>query len=288
MWTSSRTGFLGTIFQGLGEAEDDEICHQISLFQNISGARGLVGWMLKPLAHRRIANATGDFWPLTNMKFNNAADTPRFTLDRDSPVQDNVRFIKVKRDFFKLQSIADLSTCLNHNAYYVPMDPNFPLFDAFTVEIDVEKGFAVLWILQMTMSRTHEGSTLGYRQIREIIAILKDKLQEGPPLKRRKTAGGQATSTPLVEVRYLLVVPKDESQSQNLQWQFPKGWSQNRKRNDHSGNVYRLEVPLAVYVLPLSRMYRVLNMLLSDVLGNARCLSLSAHSTCPIMVFFLV
>ena len=124
--------------------------------------------------------------------------------------------------------------------------PNFPLFDAFIIELDRAKKFAILWILQVTTSRMHGGSTMGYQKIGEIITILKDELREDPPRKKSKVAR-QTTSTPLVRVRCLLVVPKDEPQSQNLwQWQFPKGWSQNRKRNDHSGEVYCLEVPLAV------------------------------------------
>jgi hypothetical protein len=120
------------VLQELGETKDDEIREQISFFQNISQARGLAGRLLDPFAHRHIVNTTDGFWPLTNMK-PNATDTPHFTLDRDSPVQGNVRFIKVKREFVKLQSIANLSTCLKHNLCYVPTDPNFPLFDAFTL-----------------------------------------------------------------------------------------------------------------------------------------------------------
>jgi len=101
------------------------------------------------------------------------------------------------------------------------------LFDAFTIELDRAKKSAILWILQITTSKHGKG----YQKIREIIAILKDELRENPPLKRSKTAAGQAA--PLVLVHYLLVVPKDEPQSWNLQWNFPKGWSENCTRNDH-------------------------------------------------------
>jgi len=55
---------------------------------------------------------------------------------------------------------------------------------------------------------------------------------------------------PLIEVHYLLVVPKDESQSYDLKWQFPKGWNQNWKRHDHRGKVYCLEVPHLVGARP--------------------------------------
>ena len=232
------------VFRELGDAKDNEIRRQISYFRNIPEARGLAGRLLEPLAHRYIANATGGIWSLTKMN-SNGADPPHFTLVQDTLVPE--RFIKVKRKIVKFQSTADLSTCMENNSYCLPADPNFPLFDAFTVELDYAEESAILWALQVTTSRKHGSSAVGYRKIREIIAILKDKLRKDPPRKKSKRADGQTNPTPRVEVRYLLVVPKDELQSQNpWQWKFPKGWSQNRKKNDHVGNVYCLEVPLAV------------------------------------------
>jgi hypothetical protein len=127
---------------------------------------------------------------------------------------------------------------------YVPDDPNFSLFDAFTIELDHAKKSAILWVLQMTTLQKHGGSAKGYQKIREIIAILKNELQKDPPLKKTKMAAGQAG--PLVQVCYLLIIPKDEPQSQNLQWDFPKGWSQNWEKNDHHGKDYCLQVSLAV------------------------------------------
>ena len=168
----------------------------------------------------------------------NGDDPPHFTLVRDPPVPNNQRFTKVKRKIVRLQSITNFSNPLENKSYYVLDNPNFPLFNAFTIELGRAKESATLWILQMTTSRKHGGSAKGYQKIREIIAILKDELREDRPLKKKKTAAEQ--TAPLVQVRYLLVVPKleDEPQSLNLQWNLPKGWSQNCSRNDHLGNVY--------------------------------------------------
>ena len=207
------------VIQNLAEAEDIEIRRQIDIFRRIPRAGKFVGRLLEPLVHRFIANVTDGFWTLINMKFNEA-DLPHFILHRDSPVPDDVRFIKVKRKIVKLQAITDLSTCLENN-YYVPEDPDFPLFDAFIIELDHAKKLAVLWILQMTTLRRHEGSTMGYRTIQEIIAILKDELLKDPPVRKEKAAQEQATPMPPVQVRHLHVVPKGEPELQ--QWQFPKG-----------------------------------------------------------------
>ena len=65
----------------------------------------------------------------------------------------------------------------------------------------------------------------------------------------------QATSTPVVEVRYILIVPKDESELQNLQWQIPKGWNQKSQRNHHRGNVHCLGVPVTVCSTIIKKVY---------------------------------
>ncbi|KAM6490116.1 hypothetical protein JOM56_014435 [Amanita muscaria] len=124
----------------------------------------------------------------------NGADPPHFTLVRDYPVPNNQRFIKVKRKIVRFQSIINLSSCLENESCYIPEDPNFPLFDAFTIELDRAKKSAILWVLQITTSRKHGGSAEGYQKIREIIAILKNELRGDPPLKKTKTAAGQAAA----------------------------------------------------------------------------------------------
>ncbi|KIL59542.1 hypothetical protein M378DRAFT_169206 [Amanita muscaria Koide BX008] len=231
-----------SVLRKLNEAEIEEIRQQIRFLRNIPEAGGLVGWMLEPLAHRYITSSTNDL-VLFNMS-SDGVDPPHFTLSQDPP---NQRLTKGKRTVVRLQAVANLSNCLEHKSYYIPDDPNFPLFDAFTIDLDYANKSATLWILQMTTSRKHGGSAKGYRKIREIIAILKNHLQEGRPQKKHKkskTAAEQAA--PLVQVRYILIVPKDEPQSRNLQWNLPKGWSQNYSRNDHRGKVYCLEVPLNI------------------------------------------
>ena len=117
------------VLQGLSESDNIKIHWQIDLFHRIPEAQGFTGWLLKPLAHHLIENTSEGFWPLANMK-SKYSDPPHFTLDHNSPVLDNVKFIKVRCKMIKLQSIANLSACLENNAYYVPEDPNSnsPLF----------------------------------------------------------------------------------------------------------------------------------------------------------------
>ena len=180
----------------------------------------------------------------------NDADPPQFVVDQDpsSHVPDDVhKFAKVKQEVVIFRSIADLSTCFENNKYYVPEMPGFPLLDAFVVEVDPSRKSAILWIIKVATSRSHEGSVVGYHKIRDIVESLKRQLLDGPrPKKTRKVTVGQSASKLelLVQVCYLVVVPK--GQSPNLQWRTPKGWSENWMRNDHRGSVYCLEIPLSL------------------------------------------
>ena len=234
-----------SVARKLAQEEESEIRRGIRKFRNISEARGLARQLHEPLAHRKIANVTGGIWPLINMK-SNGADSPHLALVQDPFVLVDVQFIKVQRKIVKFRSITELSTRLENNSYYIPIDPNFSLFDSFIIELEDRSRSAILWVLQMITSHKHEGSAKGYQNIREIIAILKDKLREDRPPKKIKMATGQAIPEPLVQVRYLLVIPRYESEyeSQDLQWDFPKGWNQNYKNHDHRGKVYCLEVPV--------------------------------------------
>ena len=241
-----KSNWVGkSVFQQLGAVENDALWRQICFLQGIPEAGQLAGQFLEPLAHRSIANSTGGFWPLINMAPNNA-DSPLFTVLRNSsiPVSDDVQFPKIKREIVKFQSIADLS--MKNNVYYIPADPNFPLFDSFTIVLDHSKKSAVLWVLQMTKSRLHGGSARGYLKIRNIIANLKSQLGgDPPPKKTTKVAAGQISSIPHVRVCYLLVIPKGDYESRTS-WDFPEGWNEDCVRHDHCGNVYCLEVPVAV------------------------------------------
>lgn len=181
----------------------------------------------------------------------NDNDPSQFVVAQDASshvAQDEVhRFFKVKREVVKFRFIADLSTCFEDNKYYLPEMPVFPFLDAFTVDLNPSKKSAVLWVIHVATSRSDGGSVVGYQKICDIVASLKRQLSEGPPPKKtRKVAVGQSAraSEPLVQVRYLVVVP--EGRSPNLQWHLPKGWSENWIKNDNRGHVYCLEIPLSL------------------------------------------
>ncbi|KAF8525778.1 hypothetical protein BU17DRAFT_62351 [Hysterangium stoloniferum] len=242
-----------SMLRKLDVVQDIIIRQKINLFRQIPQTAALARWYFEPLAHRRLTeNFTGSFWPLITMT-SNGADPPEFTSGVSFPIPDNVKFAQVTRKVVIFQSTTDLPTLFQQHEYYQPATPNFPLFDAFTVDFYSSRNSAILWILQMTMSRSHGGSAVGYQVIRKIVAALKKQLQETLPSKKRKwkttkADDKQTVSEPLVEVRYLLISPRapNDPVQPTKKWRFPKGWHENCKTHDHRGDVYWLEIILTL------------------------------------------
>ena len=104
--------------------------------------------------------------------------------------------------------------------FWVPMARNNALFDAFVIEFNgsAPNINAVVWILQMTLSRDHGGSPDGYSTVRSI----KEKVQE---------AMGTTGQRKDVMVNYVLVNPEAG------RWKLPKN-----NRSLCQGDVYYLRV----------------------------------------------
>ncbi|KAF8905190.1 hypothetical protein CPB84DRAFT_1771816 [Gymnopilus junonius] len=210
----------------LAEKEPNALRDQVRLLYRIPQGHSIAGQFLEPLAHRVIMDTVDGHWPLNEMISDNNTDSPTFTLNTSSVVHD-VQFAKVQREVFEFEDVADISAGLRDNVYYVPVDPTF-----------------LLWVLQMSTSRLHGGSALGYVKIRKILAILKKHLAEVPPPKKTaKVETGQTSSRPRVQVRYLFVTPKGNVRKQ---WHFPQGWNKNSGRYDHRGVIYSFEIPISV------------------------------------------
>ncbi|KAF8516409.1 hypothetical protein BU17DRAFT_67421 [Hysterangium stoloniferum] len=209
-----KSSWIGrSMLKQLHIAGDINICQTINLLRQRPQTAALAVWYFEPLAHCRLtAGSTGGFWPLVTMT-SNGADPPEVISDPSISIPNNVKFAQVQRKVVKFQSTADLPTCFKEHEYYQPVTPNFPLFDAFTVDLYPSRHSAILWILQMTMFRSHGGSA-------------------------------PTVSEPLVEVHYLLISPR--AQNDPVQpaktWRFPKGWNENCKTYDHRGDVYWLEI----------------------------------------------
>ncbi|KAF8508366.1 hypothetical protein BU17DRAFT_70851 [Hysterangium stoloniferum] len=209
-----KSSWIGrSMLKQLHIAGDINICQTINMLRQRPQTAALAVWYFEPLAHCRLtAGSTGGFWPLVTMT-SNGADPPEVISDPSISIPNNVKFAQVQRKVVKFQSTADLPTCFKEHEYYQPVTPNFPLFDAFTVDLYPSRHSAILWILQMTMFRSHGGSA-------------------------------PTVSEPLVEVRYLLISPRAQNDpvQPTKTWRFPKGWNENCKMYDHRGDVYWLEI----------------------------------------------
>lgn len=244
----------------LRAAEDSEIREKINHFRKIPATSPLAGCYFEPLAHRELMAPTsmGGSWPLIVMAPHSDTSESGSRLvvaDPSTPLPEGVRFAKTTRNVVKFYDIPDIPLQFQNNCYYVPELTTFPLFDAFTVELDTLKKTGTVWILQITTSRSHGGSAAGYRAIRKIVSNLKDQLQEvPPPRKTTKTGAMQAASMPHVGVRYLLIAPRAKGDpAPPMKWKFPKGWDKDCQRHDHRGEAYWLEIILTVSSLDIAR-----------------------------------
>ena len=113
---------------------------------------------------------------------------------------------KIERDPLDISISTDFPTSFQQNKYYNFDTLHYPLFDALTVEFDHSRNSAVLWVLQMTTSPSHEDSPLGYQVIRKIVAALKKQILDTPPPRKVQKTGDNRTALGSV-VRYILVTP---------------------------------------------------------------------------------
>jgi hypothetical protein len=233
------------IMKKLNAKENIEVRQMIGLFQGISPAGSMVGWLFESLAHTVIPE--GGFWPLIYMVNQTTLSQPKFVVPQEaSPDDEEVKLDQGKRKTSNFINVSDLSA-LDDKMYYVPDGTNFPLLDSFMVDIDTVKRSATLWIFQVIKSQRHRGSAKSYLHIRKLISILKSQLkEEQPPSKTAKTTLGQSASKSVVNVRYILVVPTRKGGHETPEWQFPAGWNEGWRYNDHRGKVYCLEIPLGV------------------------------------------
>ena len=239
-WVAKR------IMEKLKAKENIQVHEVIHFFQGISQAGSVVRSLFEPLVHTQIPGTSGGSWPLIRMEATLSNETsskePKFVTPFEASPDNEVKLdLVVTRETFNFKHVANLSA-LDDRKYYILDATNFALFDSVMVDIDYPRRSATLWIFQVTKSQLHRGSAKGYLYVRTLISILKNQLKENqPPSKTAKMTLGKTPSTPVVNVRYVLVVPKDGSGT-SWEWQFPAGWDEDCTTNDHRGNVYCLEI----------------------------------------------
>ncbi|HEV7736854.1 MAG TPA: hypothetical protein VGO47_05695, partial [Chlamydiales bacterium] len=252
-WTLDfKSKWIGqNIMDRLPAAETRELCERFLFFKNCMSSSQAAGRCFEQYAIRVIATTSeADNWPLIRMQSEVPGDdAPRFSFATNALLDEKI-LPKVKRELFPLSFMRKLPTqfMFKNNVYYVPPEPNNPLFDYILITIGDSS--AELWVFQMTTSSVHGGSSKGYKRIRSVIHRLKDQLRErqGPVPKAPKSGGKQTASDVVVKVRYILVVPKEaEEDSSKYVWQFPENWNEDVKQNDHRGDVYCLKILTKVH-----------------------------------------
>lgn len=200
------------VVQRLGEEEDNRVREIITFISSLPNGKGssLAGWLFEPLAHRAIMSTANKFdvnssyWPVQKMTFQDHQFPAFVLIDLSQPCSG---FLKVAREPVYFDSDA-LPTHLQSDEYYIPRASNLPFFDSFVVQLNASQGSAELWLLQMTISNHHRGSSMGLLLVRRMIQTLRQQLishSGGPALPKQRIAPEVNAN-----VHYVLVRPKGE------------------------------------------------------------------------------
>ncbi|KAL4262079.1 Crinkler effector [Pleurotus pulmonarius] len=109
---------------------------------------------------------------------------------------------------------------LDDTKLYVPPQPDFPLLNAFFLQLDRPNRHVTVIVLQVTVSLKHNGSVGGYAFLRRLKTHLEAQRTGDLEWEGHGSAGARRTRVWDVAFEYRLVVPAP-AQSQTFTWNFP-------------------------------------------------------------------
>lgn len=237
-WTIDfRTvGIARQMYDKLEQLDRTRLGSFFKLFRSYPQSSALAAWILEPIAHRILRAGTRHQLPLVKMHGNVAVDAPILRVDFGTDIaEERPRLPQGVRDLLAFHAAG--LTDLRDDAYYIPVQSTYPLFDSFLVErqpetTDVELVQLILWVFQISTSSEHGGSREGYVSVRKIISSLKSSFG-ADAAHDKKTIN--------ITVKYVYVTPWEEEHTQ-YEWHCPGGWHQNVIEHDHRGEFYSLRI----------------------------------------------
>ena len=185
---------------------------------------GIAGRIFEAIAHRVIPgkevlqstpmDTNGEIPPT----FSTTAPQPPPTSRRDHAM--TFRTINLRHD------LSDVT--FDSSGYYVPVSAFNPLFNSFTVALDVGRRTGVISIYQITISQSHRGSADDYLLIHKIMA------------HARKLLNCPKGYDPDIKVEYFLVCPED---GVDYEWEMPSGWDENNGHDNQAGEAFCIRIP---------------------------------------------
>ena len=193
-----KSGWIKSmILEQLSSLQHIKIAVMIQDMASVSHSTSFAGFLYEGFAVNELAAGTSPGLVLKKMKTNRTTTffVPKKGDEIASPFN---------RTRERLHAVSDGPLALKFDIppgkhisdyFWIPVAQNNPLFDAFVIEFNdsAPENSAVVWILQMTLSRRHRGSSVGYSIIK---SIKKAALEAMGTTGKRK-----------VIVRYVLVSP---------------------------------------------------------------------------------
>jgi hypothetical protein len=146
-----------------------------------------VGWVFEAIIHRILSGA----WQLDGPTLqpirmvSDCGDPPVFSTDPSSPsssIADTLTSLASLRTGTRAVTRVNFThglsnVTLGNDKYYIPTTTTNPLFDSFTIDLDLDRHTVVISVFQIATSR-REGSTRGYTLIRKIMARVCELLKK--------------------------------------------------------------------------------------------------------------
>ena len=153
------------------------------------------------------------------MDHNRSSDSPVFYADPSSTTPDTSSS-PIRPRTAKAVTGINFTDCqlsnvtLNNVRYYITTAAIHPLFDSFTIDMDLH--IVVITFFRITVSPRNGGLVEGYSHVRKIMHRVHELLKE-------------TDSNAVVKFAYILVYPDDGSE---YQWEMSIGWNKEDYRGD--------------------------------------------------------
>ena len=181
------------------------------LIRKLSEGSPLAGWVFKAIVHRILSGGSWSGGPMSQpiRMISDGRNPPALSMNSfslsipDASMPPPTPLCIGTRTVIRVNFTHKLSdVTLDTDRYYISTGDNHPLFDSFTIDLDLDRHIVVISVFRIPISPMHEGSAKDDPLIRKILARVCELLRETDP---------EATVEATVKVAHFLVCPEGES-----------------------------------------------------------------------------
>lgn len=159
--------------ESMGSEGDEQLWKTYDRIHNMSKSSALAGWLFEAIIHRVLSLGwrLGGHTPQPIRMVSDGRDPPAFSTDRSSlssstpdislsfpaTIRAGTRALALVNFIHRLSNVT-----LDENKYYIPTAATDFLFDSFTIDLDLDRNTAVIYVFQITTSPKYEEPAHGF------------------------------------------------------------------------------------------------------------------------------